>query len=145
MVLATIDINGIETEFICTSYTTTVYEQAFRADPYERVTGDIIADVMGRMRVSGNDIIGSDEDGNLVVTIDYTRDNWQAEKRALWAMIKTATEIRRINGEKVKPTPSYPEWDRSLVAWEPDFREMSYAVCGELQRGLFRAGADASA
>lgn len=138
-----IDINGTEHEFVCTAYTTTIYEQAFKDDPYEKVTGDIIADVMRVIRVSSKDFIDHDENGNLTVAFDYTRDNWQAEKRALWAMLKTAVEIQRVNGGKVGPFPSYAEWDRSLVAWEPDMREVSLAVCNELQRGLFRARAAA--
>lgn len=141
--MATIDINGEPVEFVCTAYTTTVYEQEFRECEYKRVTGDIIADVMGVLKVTSKDFVDSDEHGNVVVSFDYTRDNWQAERRALWAMIKTAVEIRRVNGEKVGPMPSYSSWERSLIEWEPDMREVSYAVCNELQRGLFRAGAAA--
>ena len=137
--MATLEIMGNEVEFVCTAYTTTVYEQAFRDDPYERVTGDLVADVMGVLRVGADDFVDTDEDGNIIVAFDYTRDNWQAEKRALWSMMRTANEIAKTNGRKVEAVPSYREWDKSLVAWEPDLKEVSLAVCNELQRGLFRA------
>lgn len=140
--MATIDISGSEVEFTCTAYTPVVYEQAFHADPYDKVTGDIIADVMGYHKVSADDILSADEDGNITITYDYTHDNWQAYLKALWAMVRTATEIRRLNGEKVAVTPSYTEWARTLANWEPDMREVSRLVCNELQRGLFRARAD---
>lgn len=140
--MPTIDISGNEVEFTCTAYTPVLYEQAFREDPYERVTGDLIVDVMGCQRVSADSIVFADEDGNLTIKYDYSQDNWLAYLRALWAMVRTATEIRRVNGEKVDLTPNYQEWARTLIGWEPDMREVSLLVCNELQRGLFRARAD---
>lgn len=139
--MATIDICGNDVEFICTAYTTTVYEHEFKDDPYPKVTGDIVADVMGVYKVSSKDFATMDDEGNIIVSIDYTRDNWQAEKRALWAMIRTAIEIRRVKGERIDQIPSYSDWDKSLVEWEPDLREMSLLVGTELQRGLFRTRA----
>lgn len=140
--MPTMDIAGHETEYVCTAYTTVVYEQAFREDKYEKVTGDLIADVMRTLKVGADDIISADEDGNVTITYSYDKDNWQAYLRALWAMVRTAAEIHRVNGQGSITVPGYAEWVRSLVAWEPDMRQVSLDVCNELQRGLFRAGAD---
>lgn len=144
--LASIEILGKQREFRCTSRTLTIYEQEFHSDSNPRVTGDMIADVMGKQIVddqSGPFIF--DDEGNLRgIVIDYRGDNWNAERRALWAMLRTQAEIDSIHGVKHDPVPSYAEWDRSLVEWEPDMREVGLIVGQELNRGLFRAGAAAS-
>lgn len=144
--MPTIDIMGTKREFRCTSRTLTIYEQAFHSDENPKVTGDMIADVMGKQRLdedSGPFL--TDDDGNIVgVIIDFTADNWNAEKRALWAMLKTQSEIDDRHGVEHERVPSYFEWDRMLVEWEPNMREVSNIVGEELNRGLFRAGAAAS-
>ena len=144
--MATIDYGRGEQEFRCTARTLTIYEQAFYSDSYPRVTGDLIADVLGKQRVderaSG---LEWDDDGNLVaITVDFTADNWGAEWRALWAMLRTQEEIDQKHGVKRDPIKSFREWDRENAECEPDMRAVSNAVCEELNRGLFRAGAAAS-
>lgn len=134
-------------DFRCTSYTTTIYEQAFRDDPYPKVTGDISADVFGKRRI-GEDSIGIvwSDDGETIeaLVMDFQTDNWQAEKRALWAMLRTQAMIDAKHGKDTRPVPSYPEWDKGLMEWEPDMREVAHLVTDELYRGLFRSGAAAS-
>lgn len=135
-------------EFRCTSYTTSIYEQAFRDDPYPKVTGDISADVFGKRRV-GEDALGIvwSDDGETIeaLVFDYESDNWQAEKRALWAMLRTQQMIDAKHGKDTKPVPYYTAWDEELcLEWEPDMREVAHLVTDELYRGLFRSGAAAS-
>ena len=142
--MATFDYGNGEQEFRCTSYTTTVYEQEFRDDPNPKITGDLIADVMGVVKFSSRDAIEIEDDGTVTLNIDYTGDNWNAEKRAFWAMLRTEAIVRQDAGERYPNVPSYAEWDRSVASCEPDMNEFRTAVCNELQRGLFRAGAAAS-
>lgn len=144
--MATIDYGRGEQEFRCTARTLTIYEQAFYSDPYPRVTGDLIADVFGKQKITDESSgLVFDTDGNITaIVVDLTADNWQAEWRALWAMLKTQAEIDAKHGGEKKPFPSYREWDKENVDCEPDMRAVSNAVCAELNRGLFRAGAAAS-
>ena len=142
--MATIDYGMGDREFRCTYRTLTIYEHEFR-DP-DGNPADLISDVMGKVRMSADETgIEIDDDGNIAaVVIDYTRDNWNAQKRALWAMLKTAEAIAIKRGLDVEQVPSFREWDESLLECEPDLREVSLAVGNELQRGLFRGGAAAS-
>lgn len=134
-------------EFRCTARTTSIYEQAFYNDPSPLVTGDMSADVLGKRRIA-EDSIGFvwNEDGTEVeaMVVDFTTDNWQAERRALWAMLRTQEELDLKHGREPYRVPHYLEWDRSLVDWEPDLREVATLVIDELRRGLFRSGAAAS-
>jgi hypothetical protein len=85
------------------------------------------------------------DDGTISeIILDFTGDNWNAERRALWAMLKTQWEIDRKHGRDGKPVPSYREWDESLLESDMDMRAVSNAVGEELNRGLFRSGAAAS-
>lgn len=145
--MATIDYGVGEREFRCTYLTLTIYEQEFHSDPYHKVTGDLIADVFGKVRVTEDAMgIEYDADGNVTaITVDYTMDDWNVEKRALWAMLKTSCEIAELHGERDFPQiGSFKDWDRTLIECEPDLRALSYAITAELQRGLFRPGAAAS-
>lgn len=138
--MATIDYGKGDVDFRCTAWTCLIYEQEFHDDENEKITGDLIADVIGKVIVSSNDVLTVDEDGAFVTTvIDYTRVNWNATLRALWAMLKTESDITGS-----RSVPSYSEWSRSLLECEPDMQEMHALVAEELQRGLFRAGAAAS-
>lgn len=144
--MALIEIDGTEREMRCTARTLVVYEQEFYNDKNDRITGDMIADVFGRREV-GEDALGFkfDEAGNVsAIVVDYTSDNWNAELRAVWAMLRTQAEIDRKNGQKPTPVPSYREWSQAIADWEPDMRELSTLVYEEMNRGLFRAGAAAS-
>ena len=71
-------------------------------------------------------------------------ENWNAEIRALWAMLRTQAEIDRKNGVEREPVLAFNPWMESINEWEPDMREVSSLVFEEMNRGLFRAGAAAS-
>ena len=144
--MPSIDFGNGPVEFRCTARTLVIYEQAFYNDKFERVTGDMISDVFGK-RVVEEDSLGIkfDDDGNIkALILDYTTDNWQAELRALWAMLRTQMEIDNKNGVKRDPVPIFTLWSESIADWEPNMREVSAMVYDEMNRGLFRAGAAAS-
>ncbi len=142
--MPTIDYGAGEREYRCTYRTLTIYEHEFR--DRDGNPADLVADVMKKVRASVDDTgIEVDEDGNIkAVIFDYASDDWNAQKRALWAMLKTAEAIASKHGREIEHVPSYKEWDASLLECEPDLREISFAVANEIQRGLFRAGAAAT-
>lgn len=144
--MASLDFGLGEKEFRCTAWTCVVYEQEFHSDPYEKVTGDLIADVMGKLTIRGDSAgVRLAEDGSLEIIVqDYTRDDWNVQRRALWAMLKTQDDIEVGRGLHTSTVPSYAQWCRTLLEVEPDMREVSLAIGNELQRGLFRSGAAAS-
>lgn len=121
--------NGIEHDYEATTYTLVAYEQEFN--------GDLIKDVFGRIDVR-NAARNFDENGNLVA-MDYTIDNWNAELRAFWAMLKTSYEIARSEGRKAEVVPPFVQW--CLKTKSIDMGQVSQAVFDECQRGLFRSGA----
>lgn len=126
------EANGTEHEYEATTYTLMVYEQEFKKD--------LIKDVFGRIdtrQAQGN----FDEDGNLVAW-DYTIENWNAELRAFWAMLRTSSEIARADGRRYETVPSFVQW--CLKTRSIDMGQVSQAVFNECQRGLFRSGAAAS-
>ena len=143
--MASIDYGAGERQFRCTALTCMIYEHEFVSDENPKITGDLIADTIGKVTVSSSDILHVTDEGNYVTTvIDYTKVNWQAIYRALWAMLRTEMEIARQNGEPVANIPAYRAWEHELLTCEPDMHELTRAVQNELMRGLFRAGAAAS-
>lgn len=141
-----ININDEELEFRCTARTLVIYEQAFYNEKYPRITGDMIADVFGKRTITEDSLgLKFDDDGNIqAIIVDYTSDNWGAELRALWAMLRTQAEIDKKNGVKREPVKAFSLWSEALADWEPDMREVAGMVAEEMNRGLFRAGAAAS-
>lgn len=132
--MAYLDFDGSgEKEILATAYTTVLYEQEFKRD--------IIKDVFGRIDLKSA-ALNFDEDGNPTA-LDYTLDDWNAELRALWALLKTASEVAIRNGEKRERVPGFAEWVLGVGA--VDFTAISGAVVEECQRGFFRAGAADSA
>ena len=143
--MATIDYGMGDMEFRCTMWTLVVYEQEFVGSMTEKVTGDLVADTMGKVIVTSDDLITVTEDGVFAQTVvDYTRVNWNGVLRALWAMLKTSEDIAVDEGRKVRHVPSYDAWSRELLRCEPDMNDLHVKVADELLRGLFRAGAAAS-
>ena len=144
--MPSIDFGNGPVEFRCTARTLVIYEQAFYNDKYPKVTGDMIADIFGKRTYTDDDIgLKFDEQGNVVaLTVDMTMDNWNAEVRAIWAMLRTQAEIDRKNGVEREPVPMFGAWSEQVSEWEPDMREVSDLVHKEMNRGLFRAGAAAS-
>jgi len=121
--------NGTQHEYEATTYTLMVYEQEFKRD--------LIKDVFGRIDVR-NAAQNFDENGNLVA-MDYTIDNWNAELRAFWAMLKTSEAIAKADGRKYEAVPPFIQW--CLKTRSIDMGQVSQTVFDECQRGLFRSGA----
>lgn len=144
--MPSIDFGNGPVEYRCTARTLVVYEQAFYNDKYPKVTGDLIADIFGKRTYTDDDLgLKFDDDGNIVaLTVDMTMDNWGAEIRALWAMLRTQYEIDKKNGVKRDPIPMFNAWSEQVSEWEPDMREVSHVIHDEMNRGLFRTGAAAS-
>ena len=126
------EADGTEHEYEATTYTLMVYEQEFKKD--------LIKDVFGRIdtRQAQSNF---DEEGNLVAW-DYTIENWNAELRAFWAMLRTSSEIARADGRRYETVPPFVQW--CLRTRSIDMGQVSQAVFNECQRGLFRSGAAAS-
>ena len=144
--MPSIDFGKGPVEFRCTARTLVIYEQAFYSDKYPRITGDMIADVFGKRTYTDESLgLQFDDEGNVVsLTVDMTMDNWGAELRALWAMLRTQYEIDRKNRVEREPIPTFATWSEQTSEWEPNMREVSSLVHEEMNRGLFRAGAAAS-
>lgn len=141
--MATIDYGTGEREMRCTAWTLVVYEQEFKSA--DEVRGDLIADTMGKVIATSDDVLTVNDDGAFVTVVeDYTRVDWNATMRALWAMLRTAADIAQSKGQPYVPTGSYDEWTRTLLEVEPDMHAVRKEVVRELQRGLFRSGAAAS-
>lgn len=121
--------NGVEREYEATTYTLVVYEQEFKSD--------LIKDVFGKIDLRNAQSLVDDE-GNIVV-VDYTSDNWIAELKAFWAMLKTSEAIARRENRPCLQVPSFVEW--CITTRSIDMGELSRIVITELNRGLFRAGA----
>lgn len=121
--------NGIEREYEATTYTLVIYEQEFKKD--------LIKDVFGRIDLSAASR-NVDSEGNIIAW-DYTIDNWNAELRAFWAMLKTSEAIARREKRPILAVPPFAEW--SLTTRSINMGEISQLVFDECQRGLFRAGA----
>lgn len=124
--------NGTEHEYEATTYTLVVYEQEFKKD--------LIKDVFGRVSLV-DAARNVDSDGNMIA-MDFTIDNWMADLRAFWAMLRTSAEIARSEGRKVEPVPAFVQW--CLKTRSIDMSEITRIVFDECQRGLFRSGATAS-
>lgn len=83
-----VEIDGKKVNAEVTFYTAQLYEAEFRAD--------IIKDLFGEQSLEPQ----LEMDGDAIVKIDFTKVNWLATAKVLWAAIKTADES----------TPSYTSW-----------------------------------
>lgn len=153
-----IDIDGTgEVVAVATVYTTVIYEQQFKSSMIADVYGKVAFDdadlvkvvtpdfVKGRLRAA----LGKGEEmpegaerlvdrafpSAVVAGFDYTKDNWGAYLKALWAMLRTADEL----GESERPTPGWDRWVKSLGP--VDMRQISDLVITECQEKLFRSPA----
>lgn len=151
-----------EVDLECTDYTPTVYEQEFEG-------ADIIGEVYGEVdlkTVSGetvtdefvlNVLQGAQPDKPLprttvalvkkafpryaITKIDYRSDHWNAYKKALWAMLRTADEIRRVDGlPPINNVPSFNVWERQCIKVKTDRKEVSQTVFSYMEDGLFHSG-----
>jgi hypothetical protein len=85
-----VSVNGKTEKADVSFYTAWLYENEFHAD--------LISDFYGVQDMSP--IASSDGDSYKV---DFTKVNWMAATRVLWAALKTASQS----------TPPYPEWMKS--------------------------------
>jgi len=83
-----VSIDGKKVKAEVTFYTAQLYEAEFRSD--------IIKDLFGEQN-AGSVI---DFSGDDVIRIDFTKVNWTAMMKVLWAAVKTADDS----------TPGYTEW-----------------------------------
>lgn len=83
-----VEIGGKEYDAEVSFYTAQLYEAEFRKD--------IIQDLFGEQDFTAP----VQADGDTVLKIDFTKVNWIATAKVLWAAIKTADEA----------TPSYTAW-----------------------------------
>lgn len=128
--MATVNFDGTGAKTItATAYTLVIYEQEFKRD--------MIKDVFGRIDLR-RAAMNYDRNGNVIVQ-DFTMDDWNAELRALWALLKTESELARMRGESVTPIPSFTNWVMSIG--RVDMQAVSAAVVEECQRGFFRTDA----
>ncbi|WP_028263941.1 hypothetical protein [Atopobium fossor] len=120
-----------EHEAYCTAWTLVIYEQQFHAD--------MIQDVFGRIDMSKSRY-ELDSKGE-VLTVDYTNENWTKNIQALWAMLRTASEIGFMDGDVAanKRIPSYDDWIKTVKAVDSD--GIASFVITEMQSGFFRPAA----
>ena len=123
-----IDIDGSgPVEITATLYTLSLYEQEFG--------GDLIKDVFGRH---------TKDEADDEVLIDMTTNNWNAEIKALWAMVKTAADLKDERGGLAPNdrVPSFKKWRKTVG--KINVREIADAVVEEALDGFFHTGAAAS-
>lgn len=114
------DHTGTKWEYKASVYTLDLYEQQFG--------GDLIQDVFGKVKAP------NDTDN---VILDFTSDNWNAEVRAFWCMLKTAEAIADAKGKRHKTVAPYSQWILSTDTI--DLQEIGAAVVGECFRGFYPA------
>lgn len=115
----TVEIDGRSCDAEVTFYTAQLYEAEFRSD--------IIKDLYGAQDAASAPI-SFDPDGEAVVRVDFTKVDWLALTRILWAAIKTADDS----------APGYSAWMRTAKGvnlWE--FRDQ---VDAEVADCFFRSG-----
>ena len=123
-----LDIDGTgEVELEATMYPLVVYENAFGTDP--------IKDVFGKHQVQQGD--------QTVLTIDYTQENWTKEIQLLWAMVKTAADLKEERGD-LAPNDRVPGGRSGFEAWTTRYGKVNMhaianAVIEEAVQGFFRS------
>lgn len=124
-------IEGLgEVDVEATAYTLAIYEQEFKG-------ADLIADVLGTQRATR----GAGGEG---LVVDFATENWMAELRALWAMVKTANRLAEAEGRvaPVDVTPGFSQWIQRVG--KVNMREVSSVVATYALDGFFHTGAAAS-
>lgn len=89
-----IEIDGKKVKAEVSFYTAQLYEAEFQSD--------LIKDFFG---VQFNEGPVTSDDGETIASIDFTKINWFAATRAMWAAIKTADET----------APSFQPWLKSTA------------------------------
>lgn len=133
--MAPIDYDGSgERQAECTAWTLVLYEQEFHAD--------MIADVFGVIDARKRRVTLSD-DGS-VATIDYTNESWLKNVKALWALLRTHSDIAYAAGDLAPNDriPGFMEWVRGVGKVNVD--DISAFVVDQMNAGFFRDAAAAS-
>lgn len=108
-----LDLGNGEVELEVNFWTLVVYEQQFG--------GDMIGDLFGKVEAE------EDEDGTL--SIDYTKYNWVAATKAMWAARFCAD----------RGIPPYEDWCRSMT--DVNMWPLIASLKSEVLARLFRTGA----
>ena len=126
------DGSGVERETVVSVHTLVTYEQQFQKG--------LIEDVFRKVDLREHaDMV--DEDG-MLVQADYTIDNWMAYVRALWAMLRSASDLARVEGRPYEKVPPFEEW--SICVSNINMTELSTFVVVSIQEDLFRSTAATS-
>lgn len=135
-----VTIGENEFEIKATVHTLVVYEREFKDKPqYPGITGDIIKDVFGKHQYRKED--------ETVLVFDYTQENWNEEVKALWAMAKTASDIKESRGDLAPNdrVPGFEEWhSKVFLDSQVNLYDVANAVAQEAMEGFFHTGAAAS-
>lgn len=136
-----INIGEHEVEIRATLHTLLVYEREFKDKPdrYPGITGDLIKDVFGKHQYQ--------KDDETVLVFDYTQENWNEEVKALWAMVKTASDIKESKGDLAPNDrcPGFDEWhSKVFLESQVNLYDIANAVAKEAMEGFFHTGAAAS-
>lgn len=100
---------------VCSIYSLKLYEQAFMEEPASKYHS-LINDVMDT---------GEGQDFLSLVGID-----WDADARAMWAMLRAA-DVAGLN-DGVSQTPAYPEFIEAHAADVIDFCDLHLCVSKEI-------------
>ena len=111
------EIGGKKVQAEVTFYTAWLYETEFQ--------GDMLKDLFGEQDFDDPIVV----DGGRVVKVDFTKVNWTAVTRVLWAACKTADD----------KTPSYRAWMKDAKG--ANLWELNEVLSAEVADCFFRAEA----
>ena len=114
------EVNGEKKQAEVSFYTAQLYEAEFQSD--------LIKDLFGQQDTTPQ----FELDGDAVVMIDFTKVNWTAAAKALWAACKTADDA----------TPSYSAWMKATKGM--NFWLVYELLSAEVADCFFRAEASAT-
>jgi hypothetical protein len=118
-----IEIGGEKIKAEVSFYTAQLYEAEF--------SSDIIKDFFGKSDLASPVKLANKGGAAEVVSVDFTKTNWTAAMKALWASVKTADEL----------TPGYYTWVRKCSG--VNMWEVQDVLANEIADCFFRAGAAA--
>jgi len=115
-----IDYGCGEKEIIASTYTLVIYEQEFDG-------ADMIKDVFGRIEITRDE-----KTDDVIAVFDYTKTNWTALLKALWASLKAADD-------SIEP---FVEWAKNTGSI--NLSDVSVQLIPEIRRNCFCDGATVS-
>lgn len=117
-----IDFGQGEKEVVISCWTAVLYEQEFKSD--------MLQDVLGKSVIRQSDFDA--KDGDVIVELDFTRTQWTALLRVLWAGLKTVDDS----------IPSFASWAKTCG--EVDMMALTRTLSPAISEQFFRAGAAGS-